>query len=382
MALKKIVFVDDDTRILAAMRRRLSDDFNVVTFDGGHAAVDYLEKHNDISVLIADMRMPEMDGLELLRRSQEIRPELKRIMLTGNADQKTAVDAINDGKVFRFLRKPCDSADVKKAVDLAIEESAFSKAKMEDVAAVIENSPDPVETSQHMFLSVMSDELRTPLSQVISISDTLGNQKLEINERAKSRMLRQISEAGQNALSRVDRILKFVKFQSAADRAVTRKVRLDLIAAEEVGKIRPTASERNVTISFESNLVPVWVKSLDENVRIALRESLENAVKFNEENGHVSVQIKANTERAAIRIANSGKPMDKNISVNTGQVFQPLDSALNRLDHGMGLGLSLVNAAAASGSFNYDLWPRETGGAWMTFIFDCPKDDRNECDIF
>lgn len=371
MPLKKILFVDDDTRILAAMRRRLSEDFNVVTFDRGHAAVEYIQKHEDISVLIADMRMPEMDGLELLQHSEKIRPNLKRIMLTGNSDQKTAVDAINDGKVFRFLRKPCDSADVKKAVNLAIEESDFTRAKMEDITNGVSTRNDASENQGHMFLSVMSDELRTPLSQVISISDTLGNQELILNERAKSRMLRQIGEAGQCALERVDRILTFVKLQSSSANKATHQVRLDLIAAEEIQRVRSLASERNVTISFESNLVPVLVQSFEENIRIALRETLQNAVKFNEDNGHISVQIKANLERAAMRITNSGKVMEESVSARAGQVFQPLDSSLNRLDNGIGLGLSLIGVAASSGGFNYDLWPREKGGAWMTFVFDC-----------
>lgn len=371
MALRKILFVDDDTRILSAMRRRLSDDFNVVTFDRGQAAVDYIEQNNDISVLIADMRMPEMDGLELLRQSEKIRPDLKRIMLTGNSDQKTAVDAINKGRVFRFLRKPCDAVEVKAAVNLAIEESDFSKAEMDEITDRVLLDQVDTGNQENMFLSVMSDELRTPLSQVIAISSALGSPEIPINDRVKSKMLRQISEAGQSALSRVDRILTFVKFQSMPIQTKKAEVRLDLIAAEEIQRIRPLAGERNVTISFESNLVPVVIQAFEESARIALRETLHNAIKFNEDDGHISVQIKANSKRAAIRIANSGKQMAKEKGEYTGEVFQQQDSGLNRKDTGMGLGLSLVDIAATKGGFNYDIWPRENGGAWMTFVFEC-----------
>ncbi len=69
MALRKVLFVDDDPRILSAMRRRFSNEFNLVTFERGGEAVSYIRKNEDVSVLIADMRMPEMDGLELLKHS-------------------------------------------------------------------------------------------------------------------------------------------------------------------------------------------------------------------------------------------------------------------------------------------------------------------------
>lgn len=368
MALRKILFVDDDPRILSAMRRRFANDFNLITFERGNEAVSYLKSNSDISVLIADMRMPEMDGLELLRHSQEIRPELKRIMLTGNSDQKTAVDAINEGRVFRFLKKPCDASEVKAAIDLAIEEAEFATADIGEIAEKVVASASNVE-QQELFLSVMSEELRTPLSQVISISDTLNKQELLINERARARMLRQIGEAGQNALSRVDRILTFVKLQSALTKKMKSDVRLDLIASEEIRRIRSVASERNVTISFESNLVPVKVKGSEESTRIGIREALSNAIKFNQDNGHVSVQIKANANKAAIRIANTGRIMSENSS-SEDSVFKPADAALNRENYGMGLGLSLINAAAISGGFNYDVWPRKAGGAWVTFVFE------------
>ncbi len=375
MTLRKILFVDDDPRILSAMRRRFANDFNLVTFEKGHEAVTYIRSNNDISVLVADMRMPGMDGLELLKHSQEIRPDLKRIMLTGNSDQKTAVDAINEGRVFRFLKKPCDASEVKAAIKLAIEESDFSKADIGQIQEqMVSNSKDT--DQQGLFLSVMSEELRTPLSQVISISDTLNKQELLINERARARMLRQIGEAGKNALSRVDRILTFVKLQSAVPGKGNSEVRLDLIAAEEIARFRARASERNVTISFESNLVPVVVRSSEESLRVGIRESLDNAVKFNQDNGHISVQIKANKEKAAIRISNTGSNMSEHSS-SSDNVFKPADAGLSRENYGMGLGVSLINAAAISGGYNYDIWPRKDGGAWVTFVFEtCSEEEQ------
>ena len=376
MALRKILFVDDDPRILSAMRRRLSTDYNVVTFERGNDAVDYIKNNEDISVLIADMRMPEMDGLELLKHSQDIRPDLKRVMLTGNSDQKTAVDAINEGQVFRFLKKPCDSIQIKAVIDTAIEETAFAEADIADISKRASNATDNGD-QEKLFLSVMSEELRTPLSQVIAISDTLSKQELLINERARGRMLRQIGEAGQNALTQVDRILTFVKLQSDTSKRSLPNVRLDQIVSEEINRIRSEAAERNVTISFESNLVPLEVHSNRESIQIAVREALSNAVKFNEDNGHVSVQIKANQNKAAMRIANAGRHLPATGAL-TGTVFNPSDSSLSREYYGMGLGLSLINAAAISGNFKYDLWPRDNGGAWLTFVFECNEPESRQ----
>lgn len=71
-------------------------------------------------MVISDMRMPGMDGIELLRRVKSTAPDTVRIMLTGNADTETAIAAINQGSIFRFLIKPCSQEIIARTITVAL----------------------------------------------------------------------------------------------------------------------------------------------------------------------------------------------------------------------------------------------------------------------
>jgi len=75
---------------------------------GGAAAVLLLQHEGPFGVVVSDMRMPEMDGVEFLQKVRRIAPDMVRIMLTGNADLGVAIHAVNEGNIFRFLSKPAN----------------------------------------------------------------------------------------------------------------------------------------------------------------------------------------------------------------------------------------------------------------------------------
>lgn len=103
-----VLFVDDDIKILNSFKRSLTPDFNVFTADSPEKALALLEEKGPFPVIVSDMRMPGMNGVELLARISALYPDMVKILLTGYADQQTAIDAVNKGQVFRFLTKPCD----------------------------------------------------------------------------------------------------------------------------------------------------------------------------------------------------------------------------------------------------------------------------------
>lgn len=105
--MKKILFVDDEPNVLDAFRLVLRKQFTIETALGGDEGLTLLGDGRDYAVVVADMQMPEMNGVEFLSRVKQIAPDIVRIMLTGNGDQITAIEAINQGHIFRFLNKPC-----------------------------------------------------------------------------------------------------------------------------------------------------------------------------------------------------------------------------------------------------------------------------------
>ena len=116
---ESVLFVDDDPQILSAFKRGLRKRFDLKTAEGGAAGLETIDEHGPFAVVVSDQQMPEMDGIAFLRQVKQKSPLTVRMMLTGNADQKTAMDAVNEGHIFRFLTKPCGPEDLAVAVEAA-----------------------------------------------------------------------------------------------------------------------------------------------------------------------------------------------------------------------------------------------------------------------
>jgi response regulator RpfG family c-di-GMP phosphodiesterase len=129
--MKKILFVDDEPNVLAAFQRQLHRQFNVATALGPLAGLTLLKNAGDFSVVVADMRMPEMNGVEFLAKVRTLAPDVVRLMLTGNADQTTAIEAINEGHIFRFLNKPCPSEKLVESLEAALRQHQLIIAERE-----------------------------------------------------------------------------------------------------------------------------------------------------------------------------------------------------------------------------------------------------------
>lgn len=119
---RKILFVDDDPNILQGYKRALRKDFDIHIAEGGQQGLLILQNEKDFAVVVSDMRMPGMDGIQFLKHVKKIVPNSVRMMLTGNADQQTAMDAVNEGSIFRFLTKPCAPETFAVALNAGIEQ--------------------------------------------------------------------------------------------------------------------------------------------------------------------------------------------------------------------------------------------------------------------
>lgn len=137
---EKILFVDDDPSILSAFRRQLHKQFDINTANSGDEGLALLKTEAPFAVVVADMRMPKMDGIQFLKAVQEESPNCVRLMLTGNADQQTAIDAVNEGEVFRFLTKPCPTQLLVKTLNAALTQHHLLHAERELLEGTLNGS--------------------------------------------------------------------------------------------------------------------------------------------------------------------------------------------------------------------------------------------------
>jgi response regulator RpfG family c-di-GMP phosphodiesterase len=119
----RVLCVDDDQFVLAGMQRMLHAKFEVHVASGPIAALKLLEESvsSPFSVIVSDLAMPGVNGIALLKRVREMAPDTVRVLLTGHANIDSAIAAVNDGAVFRFLTKPCGASALIGAVSSAAE---------------------------------------------------------------------------------------------------------------------------------------------------------------------------------------------------------------------------------------------------------------------
>ena len=127
----KVLLVDDDADLLATFSRLFRKQFRIDTALEAKEGLKAVAQKGPYAVIVSDMRMPGMDGIQFLTRVKEVVPDSVRIMLTGNADQETAVKAVNEGSIFRFLTKPCSPEAFSNALTAGIEQYRLITAERE-----------------------------------------------------------------------------------------------------------------------------------------------------------------------------------------------------------------------------------------------------------
>jgi two-component system NtrC family sensor kinase len=116
-----VLCVDDEASIRNALRRVFLDDgWDLHFADGGEAGLDVI-REREVDLVLSDFRMPGMDGVEFLKQAKEIQPDCVRIVLSGYADIKLIVSALNEGEVYRFIAKPWNDGELQHNIRNALE---------------------------------------------------------------------------------------------------------------------------------------------------------------------------------------------------------------------------------------------------------------------
>jgi serine/threonine protein kinase/response regulator RpfG family c-di-GMP phosphodiesterase len=202
----RVLFVDDEERILNALRTLFRNQYHVFTAENGPLALEFVKRFG-IHVVVSDQRMPTMLGVELLRQVKELSPNAVRMLLTGYSDLAAIVGSINEGEVFRFIRKPWDNDDIQKtiadAVAIAIELAASPPASVEPLARldasilVVDTMPD------------LADGLRQMLGGVAPVQlVATPEEALKVLEEEEVALIVADLQAGQEGLATLFKLLK------------------------------------------------------------------------------------------------------------------------------------------------------------------------------
>ena len=174
MSLERVLLVDDEPNVLDGYKRSLRGRFALSTATSGAEALEKIAAEEPFAVVVSDMRMPEMNGVELLKRVRVVSPDSVRMMLTGNADQETAIQAVNQGHIFRFLNKPCPPETFTVALAMGVRQHRLITAEKELLEKTLKGSIEMLT----QILSLTDPEAFVTVSKVKSYlaltADPLG----------------------------------------------------------------------------------------------------------------------------------------------------------------------------------------------------------------
>jgi DNA-binding NtrC family response regulator len=116
-----ILFVDDEVNVLDGLKRQFHGKYKVEVATSGRDALTIVRERGPFAVVIADMKMPGMSGIDLMMTLYNDAPHTARIILTGFADRPAAIEAVKKGHVFHFLSKPCSEEALTMAIQAGID---------------------------------------------------------------------------------------------------------------------------------------------------------------------------------------------------------------------------------------------------------------------
>ncbi len=216
----KVLCVDDEPQVIAGLTLNLRHKYDVTRALSGAEGLKALQEKGPFAVVLSDMRMPEMDGATFLARAREMAPDTIRMLLTGHANVPSAVAAVNDGQVFRFLTKPCPTEELRQAFDAATEQHRLVTAERVLLEQTLHGSiktlvdvlslTNPVSFGRAMRVKQHVSDLAEKLGmrerwqvEVAAMLSQLGCITLPAETVEKLHFGRPLSEAEQKMVSRV-----------------------------------------------------------------------------------------------------------------------------------------------------------------------------------
>ncbi len=347
----QILVVDDEPHfeliVRKAFRRQIrAEEYNFIFALNGVQALQKIEEHPEIEMVLSDINMPEMDGLTLLGKLNELYPLLRTVVITAYADMSNIRTAMNGG-AFDFLIKPIGLEDLKKTIEKTLRQVRQLR-ELERIRREKENARrELVDHLQKMdklkddFLANISHELNTPLNGIIGITESLSDGAAGPLSLGVRDNLDMVISSGKRLSSLVHDLLDFSKLKNSDLKLNLKPLQISSVAQAVLGLCRPLLAGKELTLHNEiSENLPLVLA--DENrLEQILYNLVGNAIKFTEK-GHVKATAQVHGDLVEIAITDTGPGIPEEYHESIFNSFEQLESSETRKYSGTGLGLAIT----------------------------------------
>ncbi len=294
-----ILVVDDDTTLLQALPQALSlrlPEIQVKTTDSAVEALE-LVQHYDYDAIVSDIKMPGMDGLVLLTRIKELRPETPALLITGRGERDLAIQALRGG-AYDFIQKPIDRDYIVTALQRAIQtyrlrrqvreqELALERYAQSLEALVQERTRELVEANaaKDVFLGMASHELKTPLTSLKGMIQLLKRK----HERAEAPLQVQLATM-ERSVNRMETLVN------------------DLLSTSllETGMFALHPRRYKLTALCQHILEPLEVEVDLERIGQVLLNLLSNASKYSPPGAPITITLESAGDKCIVAVQDQG----------------------------------------------------------------------------
>ena len=375
-----ILIVDDEPDVVQSVKDLLRLDYKVYGATSAAEGIRILQD-NEIDVVMTDQRMPEMTGVEFLKRVRVPHPDATRLLFTGYADISAVIQAINQGNVYRYIAKPWDPDELQTIIREACERHDLIIQRKELMDQLEQKNAELEQANQELreadalksaFIQVASHELRTPLSIATGFAE------LATRDKSAPGPLREYIDRIARALKRlralVNQITTMLEAGQFEQRLNPREVELADVLREAVEDVRPFVEMRSQEL-IERIPPSLCVRSIDaEKIRDCVNHVLLNAVKFTPDRGTITIEGRCDEAgEATIRVTDTGSGIDPAHLPRIGEAFftgyDVTHHASGQFEHGrqgIGLGLSVVKAFVAMHNGTFDIQSELGKGTTVT----------------
>lgn len=355
---RDVLYVDDEAENLIVFQASFDEYFNVVTADSAQEALRLLERQA-FPVVVADQRMPRMSGAELFEAMRHKYPHTKRVMLTGYADSKAMLDAINQGQVFYFIKKPWEQDQVFSTLIRAIEayDMSISNMVLQDRLVAADRCATLGRSAAQLAHEMGNQLCMLPLLELIE--DRYGDQEDLV------RMAGFARTTHERLVQIINEVKAFVRFER--EDVVTQRVELSEVVHELVEFLR---YERSLPLDrFEVRIeCPLSVKAHRVKLQQVLLNLLKNAAHAirGRQDGRISLVLSTEDDNAVIAVTDNGCGMTPEVAQ---RIWEPFFTTKGEEGTGVGLDVARSIVEAHGGSIHCDTAP----GQGARFTIRLPK---------
>jgi len=352
-----LLVVDDEPDLVQSVHDLLRFDYRVLGATRASEGLRIMDQER-VHIVMTDQRMPEMSGVDLLRRIKEMHPDTIRLLFTAYADLDAVIDAINEGNVYRYISKPWEVQELKAVLKQSFEFYQLQEERRKLVKEVqaknaalasINTELFRANEMKKAFIKVASHELRTPLTILLGLSEHAV--RLTKPTPALHALMERIRQSGSRLHERVDQMVKMLlaeQFERPLQAREMDASSLIRTATTEIGQFIEMRKQ-NLDLSVPDDLGVIRVEP--DKIRDCLTQLLINAVKFTPDGGTIRLAAVRESAKLRITISDTGKGIAPE---SVSRIFDPFFTAFDVSCHssgtfeydkrGLGLGLSMAKA--------------------------------------